>query len=348
MNSLRNVFDTFYDTTKPLIFRATQKDPELAHSLFSFFSQSLYKTGIDKLVLDNSTNYNENQPLIPISCAAGLNKNAQIPPTFLKYLGFDRIVVGTLTADYFEGNKRPRVKRYPETESLVNWMGLPGIGSKKISERLKRYGEHNVPLTINLMATPGRKDKEALEAISTTIQQTRDIPYVDRFELNVSCPNTHSLEGKLDARKENARQAKQMIELILSQKRNSQELYLKVSPDLDKESIDIIYEETSPLLNGYTTTNTTTDYNSKFLDPIPEKGGASGNALYDLSLSMQKEFQRRIKESGNQDKLKIIACGGINSRFRLLSRFASGASEAQIYTGFIFKGPRLLRELRQK
>lgn len=348
MDFLRGAFDIFYNKIKPIIFRTTQTDPETAHKIFSFFCQTLYRTRLDKLILDNSANYNDNQPLIPLSCAAGLNKNAQIPPTVLKYLGFDRVVVGTVTADYFEGNKRPRVIRYPETESLVNWMGLPGIGCKQVSERLKRYGEHNVPLTINLMATPGKKDDEALKDISKTIQETQDIPYVDRFELNISCPNTHSLEGRLDARRENVRLAKKMIEIVLEQKRDSQELYLKVSPDLDKETIDMLYEETSPHVNGYTTTNTTTQYNHEFLNPIPEKGGASGNALYDLSLSLQKEFQKRINESGNQDRLSVIACGGINSRFRLLSRYSSGAKEAQIYTGFIFKGPGLLRELRQK
>ena len=67
---------------------------------------------------------------------AGLNKNAEIPPSTMKYLGFDRVVIGTVTNDKWKGNPKPRIARYPSTESLVNWMGLPGEGAEKIVERL--------------------------------------------------------------------------------------------------------------------------------------------------------------------------------------------------------------------
>ena len=87
--------------------------------------------------------------LVKISNAAGFNKNADIAPSVLEALGFNRVVIGTVTHDKWKGNPRPRMKRFPKTNSLVNWMGLPGHGSKRVAERLYDYDNQSVPLTIN-------------------------------------------------------------------------------------------------------------------------------------------------------------------------------------------------------
>ena len=161
MNIIRSCFDNFYDCIKPLVFSLTKYDLEKAHELFVKFSQVVYSTGLEKFILDNKTNQIDNN--FEISNAAGFNKNADIPPIFLKYLGLDRVVIGTVTGDYWKGNERPRMTRYPATESLVNWMGLPGIGAEKISEKLLDYGDHQIPITINLMATPNKKGDGTLK-----------------------------------------------------------------------------------------------------------------------------------------------------------------------------------------
>lgn len=156
MNFLREAFDSFYDTIQPIVFSRTNHDPEKAHELFIWFCRILYKTKLEKLVLDNDTN--KSNPSFEISDAAGFNKNGDIPPSVLHYLGFDRAVIGTVTADYWKGNPRPRCVRFPKTESMVNWQGLPGIGAEAVAEKLATYS-HTIPLTINFMATPKKKGR---------------------------------------------------------------------------------------------------------------------------------------------------------------------------------------------
>jgi len=341
MNLLRKTFDFAYDTFKTSLFDLTGNDPELPHEVFIKFSKALSNLGLEKTLLDNDSNYVN--PGFHISNAAGFNKNAEVSPNLLKYLGFDRVVIGTVTYDPWKGNDRPRMVRFPETESLVNWMGLPGIGAEKVAERLSNYIDTKVPLTINLMSTPGKKGDAVLKDLEGTVKAFKFFPFVDRFELNISCPNTHSSSGKIDARKEYQKQLADMLEIVLSTSFPEKQTYLKVSPDLDAEGVNEILEVSNDYkVTGFTTTNTTTNHDSRFIINSPGKGGASGNAVYESSLRVQKEFNSRIKDN----EYRLIACGGINSLERAKERMAYGASEIQIFTPLIFKGPKLLRTLR--
>lgn len=340
MNLMRKNFDNFYDLMKPLIFKLTEKDPGKAHDLFVRFSQVLHFTGLERFVLDNEANKINSG--FEISNAAGFNKNGNISPSFLKYLGFDRVVVGTITGDSWKGNPRPNIARYPETESLVNWMGLPGIGAEKVAQQLQKFGKHKVPLTINLMSTPEKTGDEVLRDLEKTMIVSRDIPYVDRFELNISCPNTHTKSGEIDAREEYQRQLGGMIKVVSSYLHPNQELYLKVSPDLTEEDVESIVLISSNSVDGFITTNTTTNHDKEYILQSPGKGGASGNAVYRNSLRVQRLFYEQIKDTDS----KLIACGGINSMERLEERQSFGAEEFQIFTPLIFSGPRLLRKFR--
>tara|TARA_Y100000310_G_scaffold340429_1_gene436179 strand:- start:961 stop:1992 length:1032 start_codon:yes stop_codon:yes gene_type:complete len=340
MNLARETFDYLYDVTRPLIFELTEKDPGTAHDWFVGFSQFLHFTGLEKFVLDNKSNQRNSG--FKISNAAGLNKNGNIPPTFLKHLGFDRVVVGTVTGDSYEGNPRPNIERYPETESLVNWLGLPGIGAEKVAQQLNIYGNYGVPLTINLMSTPGKEGDAILRDLEKTILALRDVYDVDRWELNISCPNTHTKNGEIDARKEYKKQLGDMIGMVSFCSHDDQDLYLKVSPDLTESDIESIISVSSKFIDGFTATNTTTHHNKKYIPKSPGKGGGSGDAVYEDALRVQRLFHEKIKGTN----LKLIAVGGISSVERLKERMSLGAEEVQIFTPLIFSGPRLLREFR--
>src|SRR3989338_4795079 len=147
MDQIRNLFDRSYDLFKPLLFYLTKRDPETAHNIFVKFAQALHELRLEKFVLDNEEN--ELESPIEISNAAGLNKNGEIPPSFLAYLGFDRVVIGTVTYEPWKGNERLRCKRYESTAYLVNWLGLPGHGVKKVAERIIEYRDPKTPITIN-------------------------------------------------------------------------------------------------------------------------------------------------------------------------------------------------------
>ncbi|MBI2667646.1 hypothetical protein HYX17_02640 [Candidatus Woesearchaeota archaeon] len=348
MDTIRVAFDLFYDLIKPVVFKLTDKDPQTAHELFIKFCKLIHRFGLEELILDNK----RNNSILPfeLSNAAGFNKNGDIPPTVLNFLGFERVVVGTVTYDRWDGNPRPTIRRYPETESMVNWMGLPGVGAKEVAQRLASYGNHGVPITINIMSTPGKQGNELLRDLEGTILSTRNLNYVNRFELNVSCPNTHGKSGEMDARDENLRMLDYMLKVMDKCLHHYQEAYFKVSPDSTSADIDdTINVAKEHNIRGVVIGNTTTQHNKKYIPISPmingkQVGGASGNAVYTNSLKVQKAYDKKIKDIGKD--WKLIVCGGINSLERLSDRLMYGANGIQIYTPLVFSGPKLLRELR--
>jgi len=328
MQIIRNFIDETYPFFKQFLFLMNANN---AHKNFTRFSRIVDRLGLEKFLFDNIDNLYFS-PVV-ISNAAGFNKNGEIPLRFMEYLGFDRVVVGTVCAKPFYGNPEPNIKRFRKTESMVNWMGLPGKGVEFIAQKLKEY-KSEIPITINLAPTPDTKN--VLDDIARTLWHTRNILNIDRYELNISCPNTNKIEDFKFSLKD-------QIEVLEYEKMKSQEIYLKISPDLEENEVDIILESVSESqVKGITCTNSTKFHDEKYIYRNIGKGGASGEAVYEKSLQMQKNFYNKMKKS----ELKIVACGGINSRERLIERINNGASEIQIFTPLIFKGPKLLRELR--
>ena len=352
MRPIRFAIDNSYPLIRNRLFRLNGND---AHRAFTKIAQRTTDLHLEKILLDHPVFHRKST--VQISNAAGFNKNAEISLPFLYYLGLDRVVIGTVTAKQWAGNPEPNIERFAENQSMVNWMGLPGDGAAVVSDRLnqqveKYYGTRipaeGFPITINLMATPG--SATPLEDIQETITQTRDIHHVDRYELNISCPNTEALtdfDRTLD----------EMIQTVNSNKLPHQDLYLKISPDtLDMDSkdglsetdVELILRVSEPLgVSGYTTTNTTRYHDPEFIAKSPGKGGASGEALYMRSLAAQMLFQTQLRQLDSDSKL--IACGGINSRDRLLERTDqryTGPAEAQIFTPLIYKGSKLLTDLK--
>ncbi len=341
MDILRRGFDLFYSTVRPFVFHLTRYDPETAHSLFVDFCDYLHKAGLERFVLDNSAN--RSKLPFELSNAAGFNKNGEIHPSVMKYLGFDWVVVGTVTKDAWKGNPRPRVLRYPETGSMLNWLGLPGEGAEAVAERIGRYGNHGVPITVNFAPTPDKRGDGCLRDLESTVLALRHVPFVDRFELNISCPNAYRELGGSDSRKDYEIKLDEMLDAVDKVVLPRQPLYIKVSPDIDEITVSTIIGVSGiHSVSGFTVSNTTTHHDASYIRDSPRKGGASGNALYSRSLDVQKIFLDNFADK----KFKIIACGGIDSADKVKERLSLGASGIQVYTPFIFKGPRLLRVLR--
>lgn len=348
MDIIRKIFDGGYDISRNGIFHLTRKDPEKAHEFFVEFTKLVSEMGLEKALLDNSSNKKEFP--FEFSNAAGFNKNGDIPLSFLKYLGFNRVVVGTVTNDAWKGNERPRIQRFIETESLVNWMGLPGVGSKRVGENLHENLDNvikgslqYIPVTINFMSTPGKTGDELLRDLEGTILNTSY--YCDRFSLNISCPNTHSSSGSLDARSQYQKNLDSMLKLMINYA-SDKELYVKISPDLSIQGIveilDVLQDNSK--IVGVEGTNTTTNHLPNYICVSPGKGGASGNAVKHKSLVIQEQFLEEMKL--RKMNLKYIAVGGIDSAEEAEKRINQGANGIQIFTPLIFKGPKLIREIR--
>jgi dihydroorotate dehydrogenase len=336
MDLTRRLFDGFYDSVKGLVFYFTKKDPEKAHGLFSKTCQALYSSKLHKIVLDCKENYSVQE--FGVSNAAGFNKNAEIPLQALKYLGFDRVVVGTVTGEPWKGNEKPRVWRYAKTSSIVNFIGWDNKGAETIAQTLENY-EYALPLTISIGAIPNPEFnlKQRLRDIEKTIITFRNIKGVDRFEYDASCPN-------LPLQENNSEFLKEFLNVISQNILPHQSVFIKVSPDISKrevkENIRLAKEYSS--VKGFVVSNTTTNHDPFFIPKSPGRGGASGDAVYEKSLEIQEIFFNNLRESN----LEIIACGGINSIKRAKERGRYGAKEIQILTPLIFTGTKLLRELK--
>lgn len=340
----RIIFDGAYDyLVKPIVFGVNTKDPEKAHHFFFGSLKMMDALGLAGFALNNPAN--KMNPGYDISNAAGFYKNAEINPRLMKMLGFDRVVVGTVTGDPWKGNDRPRIKRFVETGSLVNWMGLPGVGADEVARRLKKYGDHGVPLTVNLMATPGKKGQDKLDDLRYTVLALKDNPYVNSFELNISCPNTHGSDGSRDARADNLADLEAMLATVRGSMRSlGQTLYVKVSPDSTEADVDdTVTVGENYGVDGYVTGNTTTRHNKIYIPEDMGTCGASGNAVWEPSKEVQGYYAARLVNSD----ARLIACGGINSVERAKERLKTrNCKEIQIFTGLVFNGTKFLRELR--
>jgi len=335
----RLILDNTYWMARKFLFRF---DPEFIHDKFTSYMKALHKKGWDKFLFDNPANYTKSR--IQLSNAAGMNKNGDIHPLTMKYIGFERMVIGTVTGEQCDGNDlEKRIWRFKKQEALVNDLGLPGIGAKGVAENIMNYGMRDMPLTINVMPTPKylkNFGQEAIDDIKTTMEATRYLQHVDRFELNISCPNTGGKEDQIDARNKYIKHLPQMLEVSLGMLKDHQRLDVKISPDSDLETVDQQCEIFKRYdIAAIVATNTSKD--KSLIKGYPGSGGVSGVPLYKKSLAMQKLIHEKLPNH------KIIGVGGIKSTRRVHGKLEHGAIEIQVFTAMIFRGPYVIRRFRE-
>lgn len=274
----------------------------------------------------------------PIGLAAGFDKNGLLA-SMLGNIGFGFAEIGSVTGKPSTGNPRPRLFRLVEDEGLINRLGLNGDGADVVSERL-RQTKLSLPIGINIAKTndPSIKGDLAVEDILHSFRAIKDLPafYVT---INASCPNTK--EGILEEKKQ--------LSTIFSevQKLNNRQLplFVKLSPDSSDELLnDMIEESIAHNLSGFVCGNTTTSRNNLHTDYATiEKigaGGLSGRPLKELGLSLC----RRIFKLKNNNQT-IIGVGGIFSGQDAFDYIAAGATTVEIYTGLIYEGPALPKQI---
>jgi dihydroorotate dehydrogenase len=269
----------------------------------------------------------------PIGLAAGFDKNGLALPAW-EALGFGFIEVGTITAQGQIGNPRPRIFRIPEMEALINRLGFNNEGVEKIAVRLEQLrltsNWPKIPVGINIGKSKVVPLEEAASDYVRSFLRLQGLG--DYFVLNVSSPNTP------DLRKLQEKTAIDELFRAIQQQNQGKPLLVKVAPDLTREQLDHILALAKQYhLAGVIATNTTIDQQA-----IPEDkrqpGGLSGRPLRTRSL----EFLRHIK---SHSSLPVISVGGIMNGEDAKERFDAGADLVQIYTGFVYRGPRLVREI---
>jgi len=270
----------------------------------------------------------------PVGLAAGLDKNAVALPAW-EALGFGFAEVGTITAKAQPGNPPPRLFRYPGKGALINRMGFNNDGAEAVATRLERLKESgrwpHIPVGINLGKS---KVTELADAPADYLASFRRLhAFGDYFVVNVSSPNTPGLRKLQEGDSLRA-----ILRTLRAGEPNRKPLLVKIAPDLEPPQLEELAGiAQSEGVDGLIATNTTLDHSA--IEPDrDETGGLSGAPLRCKSTAMLA----RLRQLWDRP---IIASGGVMDAEAGLEKFATGAELAQIYTGFIYRGPALIREI---
>jgi dihydroorotate dehydrogenase len=273
----------------------------------------------------------------PVGLAAGFDKDAKLYQE-LSNLGFGFIEIGTLTPKPQEGNPKKRLFRLKEDSGIINRMGFNNGGVFEAVERLKK--NKNVLIGGNIGKNKVTPNEEAISDYEICFDALYDV--VDYFVVNVSSPNTPNLRALQD--KEPLTQLLQRLQDKNLIKPKQKPILLKIAPDLTNEQLlDIIDIVKETQIAGVIATNTTISRDNLKSENQKETGGLSGKPLTKRST----EVIRFLSEKSNK-AFPIIGVGGIHTAEDALEKLEAGANLVQLYTGFIYEGPALIKKINKR
>jgi dihydroorotate dehydrogenase len=267
----------------------------------------------------------------PAGLAAGFDKNGRLIGA-LRALGAGAIEVGTVTPRPQAGNPKPRMFRYPRQESLRNALGFNNLGMKEVERNLRRQLVNELPVGINI----GKSRETAIEVVHEDYQVVarRLGPLAGYLTVNVSSPNTPGLRDL----QEPGPLAELVSAVVASTDRP---VLVKIAPDLEPaRAVDLCEAALAAGSAGIIATNTTTDVAG--LPGARREGGVSGAALRPASYAMLRTLAPRLA-----GRCILVSVGGIDSAAETYRRLRAGASLVQLYSGLVFRGPGLFREIHR-
>ncbi|MEA3443537.1 MAG: quinone-dependent dihydroorotate dehydrogenase [Bacteroidota bacterium] len=277
----------------------------------------------------------------PVGLAAGLDKDAELPDMFGN-MGFGFVEIGTVTPIAQSGNERPRLFRLINDKALINRMGFNNRGADFMLSKLKQR-QSNVIVGGNIGKNKITPNSKALDDYITCMNILYH--HVDYFVVNVSSPNTPNLREL---------QEKEPLRIILAGLKNeagkyekSKPVLLKIAPDLSNSQLDDIIEivgETG--IDGIVATNTTIlrdglSYSKEHIESLGT-GGLSGKPLRERSTEIIRYISNK-----SEGKIPIIGVGGIFTAEDAVEKLNAGASLVQVYTGFIYEGPGIAKNINK-
>ncbi|MCT4601753.1 MAG: quinone-dependent dihydroorotate dehydrogenase [Marinifilum sp.] len=322
---------------------------KIHHFTFSFF-KFFQKFGLVRKLV--ALIFRQNNPVLernlfglkfpnPVGLAAGLDKNAEAFD-ILGSMGFGFVEIGTLTPKPQEGNSKPRLFRFVNDKAIVNRMGFNNDGVLKAIERLKKK-KTNVIIGGNIGKNKITPNELASDDYINCFEAL--YPYVDYFVVNVSSPNTPNLRALQD--KEPLKNILNKLMGLNKIKKKSKPILLKIAPDINHSQLDDIIEIIADTkIAGIVATNTTISrnglsYTEEEIETVGA-GGLSGKPLKDKSTEVIRYIHKK-----SDGKIPIVGVGGIMTVQDALEKLDAGASLVQIYTGFIYSGPSLIKDINK-
>ena len=320
----------FYSFLKSLLFLF---DPESAHRItinylrFAKFKKpKLYKVLKSKVFGLNFHN--------PIGIAAGFDKNGEVAHNLIN-LGFGFSEIGTVTPKPQLGNSKPRVFRLKNDSAIINRLGFNSDGFNEVKTKLGKIGDNIIG--INIGANKNSKDfsEDYIKGIKffSTI--------ASYITINISSPNTPGLRNL---------EVLENLDILLDKINNLDRedllikipILLKISPDLEPDNLKYLCKKVlSSKINGLIISNTTISRDSISTD-IDEKGGLSGKPLFDISTK-----QLRLAYKYTNGQIPLIGVGGVDSAETAYEKIKNGASLIQLYTGLVYNGPNLIKDINK-
>ena len=326
-----------FSIIRPFLFNL---DPETAHDLaikslkFNLIPKKIFEVEDEQMLKIKVIGKNFPNP---IGLAAGFDKSAEVYNSLLK-LGFGFVEVGTVTPLKQFGNPKPRIFRLEDDLAMINRLGFNNDGIDIIKKRIKEEKSKGI-LGINI--GPNKNTKDQKKDFCLGVENFLDI--CDYITINISSPNTEGLRDFHDQEK-----LKDLLIALNKIKKNNKidtPLLLKVSPDIEdgyiSEIVSIAIENN---ISAIVITNTTNGNREHLINSSKkEEGGLSGVPLQQISTDMIKKFYKELR-----GKIPIIGVGGINSGKSAYQKIIAGASLLQLYTGFVYKGPSLIKDIKKE
>lgn len=328
-----------YSLLRPLLFKL---DPESAHRITFHVLEQARKFGLLKTASIPCQPRNVmglNFPN-PIGLAAGLDKNGEYLDA-LAALGFGFIEIGTVTPQPQPGNPAPRIFRIPEARALINRLGFNNHGADQLVENIKRSVYQGI-LGINIGKNFDTPLEKAVDDYLIGLQKV--YRYASYVTVNISSPNTQNLRQL-----QTADALDQLLARLKSEQARLAQVHgkyvpmaVKIAPDLDETQIQAIAALLMKhRIDGVIATNTTiTRTGIEHLSAARESGGLSGAPLTQRATGVIRQLHHVL-----QGAIPIIGVGGIMSPGDAQEKLAAGASLVQLYTGLIYRGPDLVKEI---
>ncbi|MBB1352508.1 quinone-dependent dihydroorotate dehydrogenase [Pseudoalteromonas sp. SR45-5] len=331
----------FYDLARRFMFT---RDAEWAHEFalnnLRRFTNTPLNLAWSQNISDKPVDFLGLKFKNPVGLAAGLDKNAECIDAFSQ-MGFGFIEVGTITPRAQAGNDKPRIFRLPESNAIINRMGFNNKGVDNLVANVKA-AKYSGILGINIGKNKDTPNEQGKDDYIHCMRKVFE--HASYITVNISSPNTPGLRDlQYGAALDDLLQSLKNEQLDLVAKHNKQvPMLVKIAPDLDQIQIEQVSESLlNNKIDGVIATNTTLERAAVMGQLYAEEaGGLSGHPVRMRSTEVVSELKRLT-----QGKLPIIGVGGIDDTQSAKEKFDAGANLVQVYTGFIYKGPQLVKSI---